>query len=125
MQPSNDLAPLAVFVVGMVAFIVEHQAPAAARRDTAIEVVRLGAIGRWLGSQNRQHLLRLDIVGSHPLVKLLDVGQVKRTLGSGPLLLTPHVAVEVPINLQLRRNYRVHSEDSTSLEVRPEPFKDD
>jgi hypothetical protein len=31
MQPPDDLAPLAVFVVGVVAFIVEHNAPSAAR----------------------------------------------------------------------------------------------
>ena len=63
--------------------------------------------------------------GCRPLVELLDVGEVQRAQGAGPLAFAAHVAVEVPVDAQLVGDDGIGAEDAPAGEVGAQPLEDD
>ena len=108
-------------------FIVGDEDRPPAGDDALIEVVRLHGLRRWPRAQHGGHDVRLTVVLGCVVafVKLLDVGEVDRTLRAGALSVPAHVGFHIPIQLQLRRDDRVCPEDAATAKVELEPLEHD
>ena len=92
--------------------------------DPVAKVRHFELIRRWLGTQDRGHLLRLVVVRTiRPFVELLNIRKEQRSFRVRFFGFAAHHAIEVPEDFKLFRNDGVSAKDASSGEVRLEALK--
>ena len=125
-KPADGLVPFALFVVRVVGLVVQHHDGAAAFGDPRQEVFDLLRRRRRLRPQHGRHHVRLVVFRVLPLVHLLDVGQVQRPRGPGPLALRR--ACSIGESQKIRSSSGITGsadEDPAAAEVGSQPLEDD
>ncbi len=129
MQPANDLVPLALFIMGVMGLIIEHQELSAPLRKHLAKTHQFAAeIALRLGAKHLGHDIRLTIavvLALCAIVKLLDIGQKKHPLGWRAFRLSAHNTVELPEDSELAGDKRVRAKHPTAFKIAFQPLKDD